>query len=67
MNYNNLHCKIAARILETEPGLLDYRLVERLNKISNLAGGKLRNTEVIASAIVQWQENNVDDFTKLKT
>jgi len=72
MNYDNEHCKIAAQMLETEPSLLDYRLVEYLNKINNMMGGGLgcrfsddaKNKEVIALAIVQWQENKMDDFTR---
>lgn len=70
LNYDNDHCRIAANILGTEPPLLDYRLVERLNEINNLVSGvghSLMNPQVIALAIVQWQENKADDFTKRKT
>ncbi len=70
MDYNNDHCKIAAQMLETEPDLLDYRLVERLNEIAGLVNRvnhSLMNPQVIALAIVLWQENEADDFTKKKT
>ncbi len=66
LNYDNDHCKIAANMLDTEPGLLDYRLVIRLNEISllvNKVNHFLMNPQVIAVAIVQWQEENADDFT----
>lgn len=66
MDYNNEYCKIAANMLGTEPDLLDYRLIERLNDISNLVNKTnhfLMNPQVIALAIVQWQEGNADDFT----
>jgi len=61
MDYRNEHCEIAAQMLDTEPGLLDYRLVERLNQVAKLvkiAGvfGRLQSRQVIASIIVQWQE-----------
>ena len=70
LNYENDHCKIAANMLNTEPDLLDYRLIERLNEINGLisrVGHSLMNPQVIALTIVQWQENKADDFTKLKT
>lgn len=63
MNYDNVHCKIAAQMLKTKPDLLAPRLIKNLNQINYLMGGGLRSTEVIASAIVQWQEGKVDDFT----
>ena len=66
LNYDNDHCKIAANMLDTEPDLLDYRLVIRLNEISllvNKVNHFLMNPQVIAVAIVQWQEENADDFT----
>lgn len=65
---NNEHCRIAARILETEPDLLDYRLVKYLNSLAtmvNNAGGHLNSRQVIALAIIQWQQGKADDFTKL--
>lgn len=64
--YRNEHCSIAADMLGTEPGLLDYRLVEHLNNISKLVAitnEALRNRQVIALAIIQWQESKADDFT----
>ena len=62
---NNEHCEIAANILHTEPGLLDYRLVERLNQVANLSfPSKLRSRQTISLLIIQWQDNNADDFTK---
>jgi len=62
---NNEHCEIAANILCTEPGLLDYRMVEYLNRVANLAfPSKLCSRQVIALLIAQWQDNNVVDFTK---
>lgn len=57
-------------MLNTEPDLLDYRLIERLNQIADLVKkvtngeGKLRSRQVIAFVIVQWQEDKADDFTK---
>ncbi len=66
LNYDNDHCKIAANMLDTEPDLLDYRLVIRLNEISllvNKVNHFLMNPQVIALVIVQWQEENADDFT----
>lgn len=69
MNYNNQYCAIAAKMLSTEPGLLDYRLVEHLNKIATLvknADGELWSRQIVALAIVQWQEDKADDFTKKK-
>ena len=70
MDYDNDYCKIAAQMLYTEPGLLDYRLVEHLNEIAGLVSKVnhfLMNPQVIALAIVQWQGNKADDFTKPKT
>jgi len=73
MDYRNEHCEIAANMLDTDAGLLDYRLVERLNsiaayvKIAAGSDGRLRSRQIIALAIVQWQEENADDFTKSKT
>lgn len=67
LNYENDHCRIAANMLNTEPDLLDYRLIEHLNNVSNLVGNVnhfLMNPQVIASIIIQWQENKADDFTK---
>lgn len=66
VNYNNDHCRIAANMLGTELGLLDYRLVDRLNEIDSLVNRvnhSLMNPQVIASVIIQWQEGNADDFT----
>ena len=66
LNYENDHCKIAANMLDTEPGLLDYRLIERLNEINGLVsrvGHSFMNPQVIALAIVQWQDGKADDFT----
>ena len=57
-------------MLDAEPGLLDYRLVERLNEINGLVsrvGHSFMNPQVIALAIVQWRENNADDFTESKS
>jgi hypothetical protein len=70
MDYNNQYCENAAKMLHTEPGLLDYRLVEHLNKIAALvknANGELWSRQIVALAIVQWQESKADDFTKPKT
>jgi hypothetical protein len=51
---NNEHCEIAAKMLCTEAGLLDYRLVDYLNRIADLAFPcKLVSREVIALAIIQ--------------
>lgn len=66
MDYNNQYCTIAAQMLETEPGLLDYHLIEHLNRVANLvkiSGGELWSRQVVALAIVQWQEGKTDDFT----
>ncbi len=66
MDYNNQYCEIAAKMLHTEPDLLDYRLIEHLNKIAILvknADGELWSRQIVALAIVQWQENKADDFT----
>jgi len=67
MDYNNQYCEIAAKMLGTDADLLDYRLVEYLNKIAALvknADGELWSRQIVALAIVQWQENKADDFTK---
>jgi len=67
MDYKNQYCEIAAKMLNSEPNLLDYRLVEHLNKIASLvknAGGELWSRQIVALAIIQWQENKADDFTK---
>lgn len=65
IDYNNEHCEIAANILSTEAALLDYRLIEYLNRVANLAfPSKLRSRQVIALLIAQWQDSNADDFTK---
>lgn len=66
MDYENDYCKIAAQMLDTEPDLLDYRLIEHLNKIASLVNSVnhfLMNPQVIALAIIQWQEGKADDFT----
>ena len=65
----NEHCNMAAQMLGSLPALLDYRLVAYLNRIAcltHIAGGKLISRQVIAAAIVSWQEGKVDDFTKSK-
>ena len=67
MDYNNQYCIIAAKMLNTEPDLLDYRLIKHLNRVANLtkiSGGQLWSRQVVALAIIQWQEDNADDFTK---
>ena len=67
LNYDNEPCRIAAKMLSTEPALLDYRLTEHLNTIAalvNNAGGELNSRQVIAIAIVSWRENKADDFTR---
>lgn len=69
LDYRNGHCEMAARMLNTEAGLLDYRLIEYLNRIAWLvsnANGVLVSRQVIAAAIITWQERHGDDFTKLK-
>ena len=59
-DYNNEHNEIAANMLHTEPGLLDYRLVEQLNKVANLClPSKLRSRQVIALLIMQWEETSI--------
>lgn len=66
MDYRNEHCKIAAQMLDTDAGLLDYRLIERLNRVADLvrfAGGSLHSRQLIALLIIQWQEGKADDFT----
>ena len=66
-NVENEHCKTAAQMLSSEPGLLDYRLVEYLNNIARyalIAGSGLYSKQAIATAIVTWQEWHADDFTK---
>lgn len=66
-NFENKHCKIAAQMLSSEPGLLDYRLADYLNLIAELvkiAGGELVSRQVIAAAILTWQANEADDYTK---
>ena len=65
MSYNdhhNDHCEIAADMLGTDPGLLDYRLVRRLNAVAALT--PLTDKQVIATIIVNWRESVADDFTK---
>lgn len=68
-DYRNEHCEIAAQMLSTDAELLDYRLIERLNRIAAYvkiaagSDGKLRSRQIIALAIVQWQEGKADDFT----
>jgi len=67
MEHNTTFCRIAANMLNTEPGLLDYRLVEYLHEINHLVStgdSELQNREVIAAAIVQWRYDKADDFTK---
>lgn len=69
IDYDNQHCKIAAQMLYSEPGLLDYRLVEYLNRVAMLtynAGGLLVSRQVIAMAIVAWEEDKADNFTEAK-
>lgn len=68
LNYENEICQIAAQMLHTEPGLLDYRLVEYLNEIDSLvhiADGQLvsRQRQIVALAIVTWRHDKTDDFT----
>jgi len=68
LNYDNEHCRIAAKMLETEPDLLDYRLIEYLNAISALiicGGGEFISRQAIAVAIVGWREDKADDFTEI--
>jgi len=61
MNYDNEYCELAAEMLNTEADLLDYLLVERLNRVadyvevSGRTQGTLRSRQVIASIIVQWE------------
>jgi len=60
--YHNEHCKIAAYMLNTEPSLLDYHLVEYLNSVAEFvekAGGKLRSRQIIALAIASWQRREI--------
>lgn len=68
LNYDNEHCRMAAKMLSTETGLLDYRLVEYLNSIAslvnNIGGGEFVSRQAVAVAIVNWQEGKADDFTK---
>jgi hypothetical protein len=70
MDYKNKHCEIAANLLDTEPDLLDYRLVERLNQVADLvkkatgSEGSLRSRQVIALIIIQWQGENNDNRDK---
>lgn len=65
VDYNNEHCEIAANMLSTEAALLDYRLIEYLNRVANLAfPSRLLNRQVIALLITQWQDGKADDFTK---
>ena len=62
---NNEHCDIAAKMLSTEAGLLDYRLIERLNNVADMAfPQKLVSRQVIALLIIMWQEETVDDFIR---
>lgn len=66
MDYRNQYCEIAAKMLNADVGSLDYRLIEHLNKIAALvknAGGELWSRQIVALAIVQWQEGKADDFT----
>lgn len=68
LNYENEHCRIAAKMMNTEAGLLDYRLVEYLNSCASLVntcGGELASRQAIAVAIINWRENKADDFTIL--
>ncbi|HEC66561.1 MAG TPA: hypothetical protein ENI23_14895 [bacterium] len=61
-NYHNEPCKIAAKFLETEPGLLDYRLVEYLNKVFDSI--KIPCRQLVTLAVVQWEEDKADNFTE---
>lgn len=63
-NWQNEHCEIAAQMLGSEAGLLDYRLIEHLNNVAYLNGGVLDNRQVIAALITTWQIGKADDFTK---
>lgn len=69
LNYDNTYCQIAADMLSSSPGLLDYRLVEYLNEINQLVqhtGGEFKSRQTIALAIVSWKRDLADDFTKQK-
>lgn len=66
LDYNNDICRMAAQMLETEPGLLDYRLVEYLNEIDSLVRvveGQVASRQIVALAVVTWRHDKVDDFT----
>lgn len=70
LNYENTHCRMAAKMLGTTADLLDYRLIEYLNSIAELVlygEDELIGSEAIAVAIVAWQTDQGDDFTKPKS
>ena len=61
LNYDNDVCRIAAQMLESEPGLLDYHLVEYLNEIDSLVRvvkGQVVSRQIVALAIVTWRHFN---------
>jgi len=59
LNYENDICKMAAKMLYTEPGLLDYRLVEYLNELDTMIvlGGQVASRQIVALAILTWQHS----------
>ena len=66
LNYDNKHCRIAAKMIGTSADLLDYRLIEYLNSIAELVlydEGEFVSRQAIAVAIVSWRENKANDFT----
>ena len=66
VNYDNDICRIAAQMLDTEPDLLDYRLIEYLDEIDSLVhivGEHVASRQIVALAIVTWRHDKADDFT----
>ena len=54
ISINNEQCRIAANLLETEPGLLDYRLVNYLNSfgdspMARMARRRFHKTEILTA------------------
>ena len=66
MDFNKDIFQIAAKILGTEPGLLDYRLAEYLEELDGLVGradGQVASRQIVALAILTWQHSVCEDFT----
>jgi len=67
MDFNKVIFQIAAEMLRTSPGLLDYRLVEYLEELDNLVritNGQVVSRQVVALAILAWRHSVCEDFTE---